>query len=251
MKFYIGFDRRESEVFDVAVHSLKRHCPGVEVMPLVQDNLRAWKLYWREKDERAATDFSLTRFLVPALTFYGELDEWAVFCDCDMLFTGDVARILDEEKDSQWAVKVVKHDYTPVRYKMAGKTNHEYPRKNWSSFILFNCSHPSNRALTPNVVNSADPSWLHQFKWLRDEEIGSLNPMCNFLVGEYAAPDANSSTITEPSGVTPTVLHFTLGIGPYEPSFPDYVAMWNHAAKLQLEDRFQELRVHGRLVGLH
>jgi hypothetical protein len=52
--------------------------------------------------------------------------------------------------DPAKAICVVKHDYTPaLSIKMDGKPQHVYPRKNWSSFIAFNGSHPAVKALTP------------------------------------------------------------------------------------------------------
>ena len=36
---------------------------------------------------------------------------------------------------------------------MDGKIQTAYPRKNWSSLILFNCAHPQTQRLTPDLVN--------------------------------------------------------------------------------------------------
>ena len=87
---------------------------------------------------------------------------------------------LDENK----AVYCVKHDYTPKeKHKMDGQKQTIYPRKNWSSLILFNCSHSSNKRLSVDLVNSETGSFLHQFKWLKDSEIGSLDERWNWLEG--------------------------------------------------------------------
>ena len=66
---------------------------------------------------------------------------------------------------------------------MDGQKQTIYPRKNWSSFILFNCSHPSNKKLSVELVNSETGAFLHQFKWLNDNEIGSLDERWNWLEG--------------------------------------------------------------------
>jgi hypothetical protein len=109
-----------------------------------------------------------------------------------------------EEVDPSNAVSVVKHDYTPSEdTKMDGCKQTIYPRKNWSSFMVFNCDHPSVKALTSEVVNTAEPSYLHQFKWLKDDEIGSLSVRWNYLVGVYPRNYPNINA-----------LHYTLG-GPW------------------------------------
>jgi hypothetical protein len=229
--FFIGFDRRETVVYQVAAHTLRRSTPAALVYPLVQDLLRAEGLYDRE-DTQASTDFSLTRFLVPQLSgFRG----WAVFSDCDFLFTRDVMNKLRTYARWHLPLNVVKHDYTPrSETKMGGRTQHKYPRKNWSSFMLFNCEHSANRLLTAATVNKMPPAWLHQFEWLDGYEIGELPIDMNFLVGEYPSPDAEADTLVEPSLTTPTCLHYTLGIGPYKPPVKDYAALWQ--AKLMEVD---------------
>jgi hypothetical protein len=69
---------------------------------------------------------------------------------------------------------------------MDGCAQHQYPRKNWSSFMVFNLEHPAVQALTRELVNSAHPSFLHRFLWADDEEIGSLDKGWNYLEGWYA-----------------------------------------------------------------
>jgi hypothetical protein len=53
------------------------------------------------------------------------------------------------------------------RSKMDGQVQTAYARKNWSSFILFNCDHPANRALTLEMVNTLPGRDLHRLCWLR------------------------------------------------------------------------------------
>ena len=61
----------------------------------------------------------------------------------------------------------------------------QYPRKNWSTMILWNCNHPKNKALTLDTVNTETPKYLHRFEWLDDEDIGTLEHSWNWLVGWY------------------------------------------------------------------
>ena len=100
-----------------------------------------------------------------------------------LFFFEDVENILNNIDQSK-AVYCVQHDYTPKeKHKMDGQKQTIYPRKNWSSFILFNCSHSSNKKLSVDLVNSQTGSFLHQFKWLKDNEIGSLDERWNWLEG--------------------------------------------------------------------
>jgi len=53
---------------------------------------------------------------------------------------------------------VCKHDYVPKNHtKYLGNVQHAYPRKNWSSVMLFNCNHFHVKRLTPDVVNTKEP----------------------------------------------------------------------------------------------
>ena len=93
--------------------------------------------------------------------------------------------------------------------KYLNTVQYSYPRKNWSSFILWNCSHISNKKVTPDFVNSASAMELHRFLWLEDNEIGELNVRWNWLVGDYSNPPSDVKNI-----------HWTLG-GPYFNEFKD------------------------------
>jgi hypothetical protein len=114
-------------------------------------------------------------------------------------------------------VHVVQHAYTPrQRVKMDGRPQAAYPRKNWSSLMLFDAAHPALRALTPGVVNTAAPAFLHRFGWIDDALIGALPAEWNFLVGEYPPPDR-----------PPAAIHYTNG-GPWFPDCADvdYADLW-------------------------
>jgi hypothetical protein len=183
-RVFIGWDSRENVAFEVCRSSLESRntSPHLLVNPLKQTLLRGAGVYTRPVDTFASTEFSLTRFLVPYLSGY---EGYAIFVDCDFIFMDDINKVM-ADLDHTKAVHVVQHDYQPREgVKMDGKIQHLYPRKNWSSFILFNCSHPSNKLLTPELVNSESPQFLHRFSWLKDEEIGSLSHDWNYLVGWY------------------------------------------------------------------
>ena len=225
LKIYVGHDSREDIAWQVCRHSLRRHASAdLGIYPLKQPALRALGLYTRGQDA-ATTEFSLSRFLTPYLA---GPEGWSVFVDCDFLFSADIWRVLDGI-DPAKAVHCVQHDYTPAHaVKMDGKAQTVYPRKNWSSFLLFNNRHPDVRALTPAVVNAASPAWLHRLHWVSDDsQIGSLPLGWNFLEGEYPKPSRQ-----------PEAVHFTNG-GPWFENWQevDYAAEWRAERDLYLTSR--------------
>ena len=222
-KIFVGYDSREDIAWQVCKHSLLRHSDdGLTVVPIRQSILRELGLYTRSPDLGASTEFSLTRFLTPYLAAQ---HGWVLFCDCDFLFTSDVRNIFDR-LDRTKAVYCVQHDYAPAhQVKMDGKRQAIYPRKNWSSLMVFNCDHPDVRALTPAVVNSVSPAFLHRFEWVGDDSaIGALELDWNFLEGEYPKPLK-----------TPRVIHYTNG-GPWFEEWQDcdYADLWLHERDLYL-----------------
>lgn len=215
---YIGYDPREAEAFAACRESVRYCNKHIPISGLILSVLRDHGLYWRptsyvpsaEKpvlwdtisNAPMATEFAISRFLTKHLAGSG----WALFMDCDMLAMVDLAHVFDG-LDRSKAVYCVKHRHEPKQAtKMDGQLQTFYRRKNWSSFMIFNCDHPSNAALTPDLVNTLPGRDLHAFCWLKDEEIGELDPSWNFLVGH-----------SDPK-ITPKVIHWTNG-GPW---FRDY-----------------------------
>jgi hypothetical protein len=120
--------------------------------------------------------------------------------------------------DPKYAVLCVQHDYKPKETtKMDGVPQSAYPRKNWSSFMLFNCAHPSTRQLTPEVVSRETGAYLHRMQWAKDEEIGALPTGWNWLEGWY----------DKPAQGYPQAVHHTRG-GPWFAEWHnvDYAAEW-------------------------
>jgi hypothetical protein len=189
MKIFVGYDPVQDQDFKVCEYSIKKHEPNAEVIPLKLAELDFFK---REPDSISTTEFTFTRFLVPYLMNYTGV---ALYVDCDFVFTDSVAPLFELTQP----VYVVKHNYkSKTIFKMDGKLQSIYERKNWSSLIVFNCGHPSNRILTPDVISTAAGLYLHQFRWLRTSEIGELDPTWNHLVGW--------SNNTSPKGI-----HYTEG----------------------------------------
>ena len=219
LNVFVGWDSREPIAYDVAERTLKEKASiPVSVTPIKLDDLVARGVYGRDVDPLASTEFTYSRFFTPWLAGF---EGWALFCDCDFLFLGDVAELLAYRDESK-AVLCVQHDYRPTAStKMDGKVQTSYPRKNWSSFMLFNCAHPSTRKLTPELVNRESGAYLHRMQWAGDDEIGSLPTEWNWLEGWNEKPAAG----------TPKAVHFTSG-GPWFSAWQDveYGDLWRAAA---------------------
>lgn len=192
MDIFIGYDEKETVALHVLAHSIyKRSSIPVNITPLKKENLRGF--FTRARGEYDSTDFAISRFLVPYMCNY---KGYAMFMDCDMLMLGDVADL----RYPAWAtVSCVKHDYTPSSTtKFMGQKQTVYEKKNWSSVMIFN--NEMCTTLTPEYVENAHGLDLHQFKWCRETQIGSLGKTWNWLIDEpgYDGCDANN-------------LHFTKG----------------------------------------
>ena len=215
---YIGWDSREPIAADVCRHSILEHSSiPVNIVMLKQDELRDRELYWRDVDKLASTEFTFTRFLVPELN---DFEGTAIFMDSDMVLTTDIAELI-EDVDPKKAVSCVQHDYTPPEgVKMDGQQQLAYPRKNWSSMVVWNCAHPDNKKVTKQLVNDPEitGAYLHRFSWLADKDIGLLGPQWNWLVGWYV----------EGRDGSPSLLHYTEG-GPWFPNHTNcqYADIWN------------------------
>ena len=206
---FIGYDSRESEVADVAKSSLIKnstfplHVQFLKERPLRHSGLfcRKWRAENGQKFDVAdgkpfSTEFSFSRFLVPALM---QWEGWALFVDSDFVFMDDIAQLIPVlEASEDKAIVCCKQDYRPkTSVKMDGQVQENYYRKNWSSFMFFNCGHPANKMLTVQSVNEEPGSWLHGFGWLEDNQIGNCDFTWNFIAGTTEGK--------------PKAVHYTLG----------------------------------------
>jgi lipopolysaccharide biosynthesis glycosyltransferase len=200
VKIYIGFDQREAVAYHTFVQSLIENASiPLDITPLAVRNLKGYE----EKHEDKSNDFVYSRFLTP---FLNDFKGWAIFADGDMICQVDIKELLDLRDDSK-ALQVVKHDYKTKAYqKYLGNINQDYPRKNWSSVILWNCAHPKHKILTPDFIANQPGKYLHRFSWLEDSEIGELPKEWNWLATEY------------PNNEQANIIHYTLGT----PCFKDY-----------------------------
>lgn len=208
IRAFIGYDKAEDDAWHVAASTMQKNTSApVHITKLEQNWLRRVGLYRRhvfEADGQMydtvdrlpfSTEFSYTRFLVPSLCQTG----WALFCDSDFLWRGDVEKLMNLA-DDKYAVMVVKHQFSPPEMtKMRGQMQTRYKYKNWSSMMLFNCDHYQCQGLTPFTVNTRSGAYLQQFQWVDDLAIGSIPVEWNWLAG-YSD-----------SRVDPQAVHFTAG----------------------------------------
>lgn len=202
LDLFVGYDPREAAAYHVFCESVIENASGpVRFTPLHNSMLDGF-----DGQQDGSNAFIYSRFLVPYLKNY---IGFGIFADGDMVCDADIYELYDL-RDATKAVQVVKHNYeTCSDRKYIGtpmeSDNEDYPRKNWSSVVLWNCSHPSHGILTPELVGTAGGAFLHRFAWLNDEEIGDLPPEWNWLDLEYPHKDAK-------------IVHHTLG----SPGFEHY-----------------------------
>ena len=192
---FIGYDPREAVAYHTCANSIIRHASKpVALIPLA---LNLFEDY-TEKHTDGSNQFIYSRFLVPYLMgFSGK----AIFIDGDMILRDDIIKLWNYvDTFIAWDVAVVKHDYqTKMTEKYLGSKNENYPRKNWSSVIVWQCDSFPNRQLTPQFIENATGAELHRLTWLEDKRILELPKEWNWLPDEYG-PNTDAK-----------LLHYTLG----------------------------------------
>ena len=196
----VGFDQREAVAYHAFTQSvIEKSSIPIRFLPLNINSLTNYK----ETHKDGSNEFIYSRFLVPYLmNFKG----WAIYADGDMVCLEDIKKLWNL-RDNKYAIQVVKHDYkTKIKNKYWGNKNENYPRKNWSSLILWNCEHKSHKILTPDFIQKQTGAFLHRFNWIKDGEIGDINKEWNWLAMEYEEKqDIN-------------LIHYTIGT----PCFEEY-----------------------------
>jgi len=192
LKVFIGYDDRQILSFTTLVSSIYQYASRpVAISPLVLETLPIAR--------RGLTPFTFSRFLVPWLCDFQGV---AIFMDADMLFVSDVCE-LETNVSPDIAVSVV-------------RSLDVYEQ---TSFMLINCAHPSHKVLTPEFIESTDIN-LHALEWLKETQIGELDPKWNQLVG-YQEIDSREGN-----------LHYTMGITAFpETSTADDADIWRDCAK--------------------
>jgi len=208
-RVFLGFDPDEIIACTVARESIARQTPDVDIRRLSRITLRdaytrptsrqagTGRLWDDLSDAPMSTEHAIARLFIPWLCDY---QGWALFVDGDIVCRRSLTR-LAPYLDERYAVVCVQHPpLLEEGAKKDGAVQLAYPRKNWSSVMLFNCSHPANRKLDLTLVNTLPGRDLHRFCWLQDEEIGALPAEWNHLVNVH------------PPMADPAIVHFTLGV---------------------------------------
>jgi hypothetical protein len=210
-RLFLGYDHREAIGFHACVQTIVEQCRDVSITPIFGNT-------------DGTNAFTLARFSVPErCNFSG----FAIFIDgSDMILRADIAELW-AMRDVSKAVQVVKHQYEPkAKRKYVGteleSPNEAYPRKNWSSVVIFNAGHGAHwyhREAVRDAIATGNGKYLHRFSWLDDSEIGELPIEWNWL-DEYGPNDDAK------------LLHWTTGIpGFYQYRDAPHAQEWKAAVR--------------------
>ena len=211
---YIGYDPNEGNdlAWKVCKRSILQHTKyhdKINIIKLDKIELEEKGLYKRKDTgiHKGSNNFTYTKFFIPYLNDY---NGYSLFCDSDFIWETDIYELINnfeidnENNNNKFSIGCVKHkcytnEKTLNKTKMDGKYQSWYPRKNWTSLIIFNCSHYKCKKLTLDTLNDANPSWLQRLYWINeikknenDEEefddilIKSISYKNNFLYGYYS-----------------------------------------------------------------
>lgn len=211
IRVMIGYDPRETAAYHVCCQSIiEKATQPVAFHPIAENMLKDF-----DGKRDGSNSFNVARFLIPMLCDY---KGWAIFIDGDMVVDVDIAELWAWKNTyPNKAIVRVDHDYkTRHSRKYLGtpmeSANVDYPKKNQSSVVLWNCAHPGNRLLDESYIRETSPTVLHRFQWLVDSDIGSLTENWNYLVGEQSPSTAH-------------LYHYTLGV-PGIKHYADWHGSW-------------------------
>lgn len=208
LKLFVGLDPNELVGFHVFIDSvLSKTDPNkVEIIPVCGDK------------GTASNAFNKARFEIPFRCGYRGRAVWVD--GSDMLCRADI-QALPDLLETGCDVAVVKHEYStkhPVKF--LGQPNDDYPRKNWSSVMVFDCGNYAWRKITPEYIAKSTASHLHRLEFLKEDRIGDLDKTWNWLVGEY------------PYNPEAKIAHMTIGIPCWPPYRDcDYADEWRQVLK--------------------
>ena len=120
---YIGYDPKEDVAYEVLKFTIERIAvDNVRIVPIKRNLVERMGIYNRKytvKDGQYidnidgkpfSSEFSFTRFLVPALNMY---QGWALYMDCDMYLRTDINELFEEYNMDYYPLYCVKHNYEP------------------------------------------------------------------------------------------------------------------------------------------
>ncbi len=186
VNIYLGYDSSHGEVFDTAEKSIynaveasKSGGAGAEFFNDYEVEVKKLDIslipeYTRDYANQS-TEFTYSRFLIPYLENYEGI---SYFIDDDYIWEHTPLSLF-YFLDPEHAVACVKYDFQDhEETKFNGEKNVSYPKKLWSSLMIFNNGHEDCRKLTPEVVNNESGKYLHQFEWTNQISKIPHNKIC-------------------------------------------------------------------------
>ena len=210
LNIYIGYDSRHSDLAELCkkclAHGINWGFGGGDI----NGSMTKWRPeikfldiskipeYTRDYANQS-TEFTYSRFLIPYLENY---EGFSIFLDDDILFDGSILPMFYFMNPDD-AVACIQYDFDKyVDTKFNGEKNVSYPKKLWSSLMIFNNGHEDCKKLTPEVVNTESGKYLHQFEWT--DAISEIPEWFVFTEGHD----------TEETKWRPLAVHYTRG-GPW------------------------------------
>ena len=169
---YIGYDSRHSELPQISKKSIldsiekdtgSGHCiEQIKFEPEIKF-LDVSKIpeYTREYANQS-TEFTYSRFLIPYLENY---EGFSMFIDDDFIFQRSLLPMFYylNPDDAVACIQYPQYKHDDTKFK--GEVNIDYPKKLWSSLMIFNNGHEDCKKLTPEAINTWTGKQLHQFEW--------------------------------------------------------------------------------------
>ena len=210
LNIYIGYDSRHSDLAELCkkclAHGINWGFGGGDI----NGSMTKWRPeikfldiskipeYTRDYANQS-TEFTYSRFLIPYLENY---EGFSIFLDDDILFDGSILPMFYFMNPDD-AVACIQYDFDKyVDTKFNGEKNVSYPKKLWSSLMIFNNGHEDCKKLTPEVVNTESGKYLHQFEWT--DKISEIPEWFVFTEGHD----------TDETKWRPLAVHYTRG-GPW------------------------------------
>ena len=210
LNIYIGYDSRHSDLAELCKKCLSH---GID-WGFGGGDINGCMTKWRPEIKfldvskipeytrdyaNQSTEFTYSRFLIPYLENY---EGFSIFLDDDILFDGSILPMF-YFMDSDDAVACIQYDFDKyAETKFTGEKNVSYPKKLWSSLMIFNNAHEDCKKLTPEIVNTESGKYLHQFEWT--DKISEIPDWYVFTEGHD----------TEETKWRPLAVHYTRG-GPW------------------------------------
>ena len=173
LNIYVGYDSRHTDLADLCKKCLEKGINHGFGGGDINGSMSKWRPeikfldiskipeYTRDYANQS-TEFTYSRFLIPHLENY---EGFSIFLDDDILFDGSILPMFYFMNPDD-AVACIQYDFDKYpETKFTGEKNVSYPKKLWSSLMIFNNGHEDCKKLTPEVVNTETGKYLHQFEW--------------------------------------------------------------------------------------